>query len=195
MKLVETDSPFNVKFTQKTEEANKKNSRRTIWISQCTHSNFLTAFEKFLAPVIGFANEDLSPTQVFNCHKLNKFSGGIPIQLDSMEEQFTPAVETLVNLDKQRGKDIQSNVTFYYHLLADDERLSKMDLEYWMDYLYLFGVKDIIPLYDKASILTYRNWDVYALLWAIFIGILFIDYYILSCCIKCCRRASKAKVE
>jgi hypothetical protein len=32
------------------------------------------------------------------------------------------------------------NVTFNGKLLAEDERLSKMDLEYWIDYVYLFGV-------------------------------------------------------
>mmetsp|Transcript_7775 Transcript_7775/g.12061 ORF Transcript_7775/g.12061 Transcript_7775/m.12061 type:complete len:98 (+) Transcript_7775:668-961(+) len=96
------------------------------------------------------------------------------------------------------GKNIQGNVTFYYHLLADDERISKMDLEYWLDYVYLFGVGDIIPLYDKAGVLAYRNWDVYIFLWSV----LFVAIWCFIKCCKCCRRGcgkccgkSKTKVE
>ena len=82
-------------------------------------------------------------------------------------------------------------MTFYYHLLADDERLSKMDLEYWLDYLYLFGVKDIIPLYDKGSIWTYHNWDVYIFFWTVFAIILYLNLKMLSFCCKLCRKKEK----
>ena len=48
-----------------------------------------------------------------------------------------------------------------------------MDLEYWIDYVYLFGVKELIPQYDKMNPIAYRNWDVYALNWAILFAVLF----------------------
>lgn len=68
-----------------------------------------------------------------------------------------------------------------------------MDLEYWVDYVYLFGVSDMIPLYDKVDPITYRNYDVYAILWGVFFVVLYIILSICSCCRKCCR--SKTKVE
>jgi hypothetical protein len=64
--------------------------------------------------------------------------------------------------------DLMHNVTFHKRLLKDDERISKMDLEYWIDYVYLFGAKDLIPLYDKLDFITFRNMDVYAAYLAIF---------------------------
>ena len=71
------------------------------------------------------------------------------------------------------------NVTFNGRLLAEDERISKMDLEYWIDYVYLFGVSDFIPLYDKLDFITFRNWDVYALY--ILILVLFFYFWINFC--------------
>lgn len=62
-------------------------------------------------------------------------------------------------------KSYIKNVTFYHKLLALDERKSKMDIQYWLDYVQLFGVKELIPIYDKMNPIMYRNWDVYVTLW------------------------------
>lgn len=86
---------------------------------------------------------------------------------------------------------MNKEVTFYYRLLAEDERLSKMDLNYWIDYVYLFGVKDLIPLYDHMDPITYRNWDVYCLLWTVAFVSLFVWYKLISICCSCCRGGSK----
>lgn len=63
-----------------------------------------------------------------------------------------------------------------------------------MDLVYLFGVEEMIPLYDKMSFLTYRNWDVYLLLWGSFSLVLFGCCKTLSCLCRCCG-SRKTKVE
>ena len=75
-------------------------------------------------------------------------------------------------------------------MLSEDERISKMDLEYWIDYVYLFGVDDFIPLYDKLDFITFRNWDVYA----IYLLIVCLFFYTVSLVYSFCKRLSK-KVE
>ena len=75
-------------------------------------------------------------------------------------------------------------------MLSEDERISKMDLEYWIDYVYLFGVEDFIPLYDKLDFITFRNWDVYA----IYLLIIFSFFYIVLKLCSICKRFTK-KVE
>ena len=126
---------------------------------------------------------------MYNCHKLNLFNVGRPIPND--EPQVNPVIESV--LANQAA--INKEVTFYSRLLAEDERLSKMDIIYWIDYVYLFGVKDLIPLYDHMNPVMYRNWDVYVLLWSIFFGVLFFWYKVLSSCKKMCCGGSKVKEE
>lgn len=88
------------------------------------------------------------------------------------------------------------NIKFYNHLLHDDQRISKMDLEYWIDYVYLFGVKELIPLYDKMDPITYHNWDVYILNWSLLFGFLFGLKKLVDCCSSCCKASeSQAKVK
>ena len=88
--------------------------------------------------------------------------------------------------------EMKKNVDFYQHLLEDDERKSKMDLEYWIDYVQLFGVKEMIPLYDHMDPVTYRNWDVYCLNFTILgCTILFWKTVIGFCCRKCCGKGDK----
>ena len=160
-------------------------------MSQCTQGNFLAALEKFRAPIIGFANEDLSQTQVFNCHKLQKFNVGKPLSLedfnhdDPSETLLINTINSLVDPSSSILPDLHNNVTFFGRLLAEDERLSRMDLEYWVDYMQLFGPGDMIPLYDHMNPITYRNWDVYIFLTCVFSTIAFINYNIFKC-IKGC---------
>ena len=157
----------------------------------------LTALEKFRAPIVGFANEELSQTQEFNCHKLNVFSVGKPIQLEVFDKNGTVFVD-IANQVILGNADQRSNVTFFSRLLVDDERISLMDLEYWVDYMYLFGVKDMIPLYDHMDFISYRNWDVYVFLWSLLFFILFIFFKIFQCIryVVCCRFLNKkAKVD
>ena len=68
VKVYETTNVFDVNL-EGPEDAD------VFWLSSCTQANFLAAIEKFKAPIIGYANE-LSHTQVFNCHKLYKYNVG-----------------------------------------------------------------------------------------------------------------------
>lgn len=61
-----------------------------------------------------------------------------------------------------------------------------MDLEYWIDYTQLFGVKELIPLYDKMDIVTYHNWDVYVINWAIFFGTIYFWKKVIGLVCGCC---------
>jgi len=70
-----------------------------------------------------------------------------------------------------------------------------MDLNYWIDYVYLFGVKDLIPLYDHMDPVTYRNWDVYCLLWSIAFVVAYLWYKVISFCLSCCRGGAKVKSD
>lgn len=68
-----------------------------------------------------------------------------------------------------------------------------MDLEYWIDYVYLFGVGDFIPLYDKLDFITFRNWDVYA----IYFAVLFVFGYASCSCFSLVfgKRGKKVKQD
>ena len=64
-----------------------------------------------------------------------------------------------------------------------------MDLEYWIDYVYEFGIKRKIPLYDHMSFIKYHNIDV-----LLFLGVLL--YLLTRCCCYClCCRCCRKKVE
>jgi hypothetical protein len=107
---------------------------------------------------------------------------------DVFTKALSPMLET-----SQANTEMQGNITFHQKILSEDERISKMDLEYWVDYVYLFGVSDMIPLYDKVDPITFRNYDVYAILWGVLFLVLYIIYSVCSCISNCFK--SKKKVE
>ena len=82
---VSVHDPHNIDFDQATKDQIKSTGRKVIWMSQCTQFNFFTALETFRAPIVGFANEGKSMTQMFNCHKLNKFNVGRPISIEYLD--------------------------------------------------------------------------------------------------------------
>jgi len=66
-------------------------------------------------------------------------------------------------------------------------------MNYWLDYVVKFGVKDLIPVYDKMGVIEYRNWDVYAMLFfvvAVAIWSILQVFKLVLCCGK-----KKVKVE
>ena len=83
-------------------------------------------------------------------------------------------------------------MTFYHKLLVEDQRNSKMDINYWLDYVVKFGVKDLIPVYDKMGTIEYRNLDVYAMLWFV-AAVIF--YTVIKVIGMCCSSKNKVKVE
>ena len=194
--ILEIADPYNIVLDKDTEAAIKASSRQLIWLSQCTQQNFFTAFEKLGAAIVGYANEDFSHTQTFNCHKVNQFKVGVALSQDDLADEQGSAVADAINqisADKAFNKEVGQAVFFYGKLLSEDERISKMDLEYWIDYVYLFGVSDFIPLYDKMNPITYRNWDVFAVYWVILIGVFSLLY--LVCKHTCCRLCGSSKKD
>jgi hypothetical protein len=126
----------------------------------------MIAFEKFGARFVGYANQEKSHTQTYNCHKVVNFNVGNAIDVTKLSKDkslMKNTIEPLADLTSEENILIGKNITFHQNLLAKDERISRMDLEYWIDYVYLFGVSDMIPLYDKVDPITFRNWDVYVL--------------------------------
>ena len=127
-------------------------------------------------------------TQMYNCHKLSLFEVGHALSIEELDK-YDPNEELLLKLLQKAYLSSNDQVQFVQHLLKDDERLSKMDLEYWIDYVKEFGVKELIPLYDGMPLWMYRNWDVYA---STFIMLLALIYLLLSAfkfmfnCLSCC---------
>jgi hypothetical protein len=100
---------------------------------------------------------------------------------------------TLSNMIKCVQSDQKTYDALYLHhrLLKLDERPAKTDLEYWIDYSQLFGASDLIPLYDKMVWWKFRNYDVYATYFVIFIVGTFFWYNICKCCCSCCCGSKK----
>ena len=170
-----------------------KRKRRIMWIGPCMQNHMINAFGRFGAVFVGVAHKN-SESQQFNCHKLKQFKVGAPMETD-YEYDSSPMATGFFKAWMEYP-EMQKNVEFYQHLLEDDERKSKMDLEYWIDYVQLFGVKEMIPLYDHMDPITYRNWDVYVLNWTILVcTILFWKTVIGFCCRKCGCCGSKDKKD
>ena len=66
---------------------------------------------------------------------------------------------------------MRKNIDFYAELLQD-EADSKMDLEYWIEYVDKFNVGHKIPLYDHMSFFTYHNLELWSFV-AIFLYVLY----------------------
>lgn len=79
VQIIETSDSYHIGLDKDTEAAIKHAGRQLVWLSQCTQQNFFTAFEKLGAAFIGYANEDFSHTQTFNCHKVNQFKVGVAL--------------------------------------------------------------------------------------------------------------------
>ncbi len=74
--------------------------------------------------------------------------------------------------------------------LLQEEKESTEDLEYWIDYIHLFGVAHKIPKYDHMNFIRLHNLDVFAFLFAV----IYIIYSMFKFCIcKCC--CSKKAVD
>ena len=128
---------------------------------------------------------------MFNCHKYELFGVGKAVIMDDFDN-YDPkgrlltdtVLQTIIDNDAHQKK-----VKFFQHLLKDDERKSLMDLEYHIDYVQQFGVKEMIPLSDELNFVTYRNWDVYLLTFTVLGLLLKIVLMVLSClCGLCSKR-------
>ena len=91
---------------------------------------------------------------------------------------------------------MRSNIEFYSELLQD-EADSKMDLEYWIDYVDKFNVGHKIPAYDHMSFITYHNLE----LWAFVAVFLYLVYRLMWFLVTriysiiCGKKDNKVKTE
>ena len=68
-----------------------------------------------------------------------------------------------------------------------------MDLEYWINYVVLFGVKHKIPLYDHMNFFKYLNIDVYLFLSVVLIIVYYILKLILCSLLGLCWKSKKGE--
>jgi len=192
--MVATEDPMDFDFEENSWfNFIVKRNRRMIWVGPCTQHHFLNAIGRFGAVFVGFAKEGQSNTQEFNCHKLGQFDAGYAMQLEDYKNNKDAPFLTGFFKAWMEYPKMRKNTLFYQHLLEDDERKSKMDLEYWIDYVQLFGVKEMIPLYDHMDPITYRNWDVYCLNFAILGCIILFWKTVLGFCYrKACGKKDKS---
>jgi hypothetical protein len=90
VKVHGTEDPFNVDFTAETYDFIEQWTRPLVWMSQCTQPNFIQAIETMGAAFVGYANEDKSYTQTFNCHKVVKHKMGTVVQLEDVHKDAQP---------------------------------------------------------------------------------------------------------
>lgn len=128
---------------------------------------------------------------------MQKFNVGSVLDVTRLPKDkglLSKTLTPMLDLSTPQNLAMSKNITFHQKLIAEDERVSRMDLEYWIDYVYLFGVSDMIPLYDKVDPITFRNWDVYAL--AVVIAFLLFQLAYTICCCRCfCLKKKKTKVD
>ena len=187
--LIETTSPHSLQLVRGkgTEEL------PMYWVGSCTQNNFISGIGEHKAMMVGYAkrsDKTDQSTQKYNCHKIAEFQVGLQV---SKLDGLAGSISELTDLSDPLVADSFEKVQFYSEILQE-ERRSKMDLEYWIDYVKEFGVAHKIPLYDHMSFVKYNNLDVWGLVFlAIYIPFNII-YYLCACC--CCKKKQdKVKAE
>ena len=160
------------------------------WVGSCSQSNLISGIGEHNAMFVGYAkNADKQDqnTQKYNCHKIAEFQVGLQVrQIEGLGNDIL----ALTDMSDPLVQDTFYKVQFYSDILQE-ERNSKMDMEYWIDYLHEFGVSHKIPLYDHMSFFKYNNLDV----WCLVFLIIYIPYLICSYVCCCCCRKKDAKVK
>ena len=155
---------------------NKQNpDQHLVWVSSCTQANIINAVGEHKAIMVGYARNARSTaqnTQKFNCHKLSEFEVGLHSNVEGLENAMMTAVlKMLADKGAQATKEVLEKTDFYYELLQD-EAGSKMDIEYWIDYVHTFNVGHKIPLYDHMSWIKFHNIE----LWGFIAFVLYLVY-------------------
>lgn len=73
----------------------------------------------------------------------------------------------------------------------EDEENSKENLNFWIDYIVMFGISHKVPIYDKMSFIRMHNLDVYS----VFFIILLIIIKLILAMFRCCGRVILGKKE
>ena len=108
---------------------------------------------------------------------------------------MTDIFKLLVNKEAEVTKEMLEKIEFYHDILEDEEE-SKMDIEYWIDYVEKFNVGHKIPLYDHMSWFKYHNGELWGFIGLCIYIVLLLTFLILKYSFRCCRRLlCKKKVE
>ena len=83
----------------------------------------------------------------------------------------------------------------FYSELLQDEADSKMDIEYWIDYVDKFNVGHKIPLYDHMSFIKYHNIELWGFIALVLYLIYCVFYYIVRAIYRCLCGKKEAKVK
>lgn len=111
----------------------------------------MTAIEQFGATIVGYANEDLNPTQVYNCHKLmHSYLAGYPIQLSTAIEDPTHirhSIAKALSVTSIESKDR----TALRDLLVTEQRPLEYNLNRFLDYVTKNGTDHFKPVASGPS--------------------------------------------
>jgi len=133
--------------------------QRLVWSSTCSQENLISSYAVHGASMIGFYSDphpETSTTQRYNCMKLhNSKAGFVMTNLDDLEGYNS----ALYNLKDPKQREWRFTKKFTEVLQS--QRESKKDLEFWIDYVVEFGISHKIPNYDKMSLVTYYNLDIF----------------------------------
>jgi hypothetical protein len=138
--------------------------------------------------MVGYATNQNSMsqnTQKFNCHKINEFGVGLVSLSQGLQHPSQILLfKSLMDKNVPELEEMLEKAEFYSELLQFEAE-STIDIEYWIDYLYEFGIEHKIPLYDHMSFFKYHNLD----LWIPLFLVLYCVYWaITSLCACCCRK-------
>ena len=181
---------------------NKQNpNQHLVWVSSCTQQNIITGIGVHKAIMVGYArnaNSNAQNTQKFNCHKLSEFEIGIHSKTEGLSNTMMPELfKLLVDKNAHATKGMLEKVEFYSELLQD-EADSKMDIEYWIDYVDKFNVGHKIPLYDHMSFIKYHNIELWGFIAFVLYLIYCMIYYVVRAIWRCIcgkKKEVEAKVK
>ena len=106
---------------------------------------------------------------------------------------MTDIFKLLVNKEAEATKEMLEKIEFYHDILEDEEE-SKMDIQYWIDYVNNFGIGHKIPLYDHMSFIKYHNGELWGFIGLCIYIVLLVIFLVLKYSYRCLRRCiCKAK--
>ena len=127
--IVAVTQPHSFRFVNE-----KKPDQRFVWVGSCTQNNILSAIDAHGAFMIGYAKDSEKSgknTQKFNCHKLNEFGVGAPMEANNFgtvatydnahEIQTLSMASVIEHFAKSESTSYEKNIKFYKELLNDEK--------------------------------------------------------------------------
>ena len=139
----------------------------------------------------GMTGVDTS-TQKYTCHKVNEYVVGSSSKVNGdLSNISVGLLQAMLDVKQPITKEVRGRVNFFSEILKAQAE-SNQDLEYWLDYVFTFGVEHKIPAYDGMTIYEYLNAEVWGPIGGIFLILFFISVFILKTCLRCCFGSDKS---